>query len=267
MWLYASPFTLWGAALITLGALLWTGTGRNPGEVLSAAVLTFRQERRFRWGMAGLLGLVGLNRLETWLDGLVAGWVPWDLTEWAVRAGGGLIPLLQQWEWPPITHLLTFVYVILFPLLVPGSFVLYASRRDWRAFRHLLVGNVALYLGALPFFILAPVREAWHATDRIVFLIPEIYPAFEEQFRPHSGLDNCFPSFHTGVAVLSLLIARHHGYRRLTSVLAVVAPLIMFSTLYLGVHWLPDMAAGALFALAASRLAANPSSPARKSAA
>jgi len=105
---------------------------------------------------------------------------------------------------------------------------------------------------ALPFYILMPVKEAWAAAMGIRFLIPEVYPLFEAQYRPLSGLDNCFPSLHTSLALTFALVAWRSGYRRLGIVLSAAAGLVMISTLYLGVHWFLDMLVGVVLAVAAS---------------
>ncbi|HWI61267.1 MAG TPA: phosphatase PAP2 family protein, partial [Symbiobacteriaceae bacterium] len=157
-----------------------------------------------------------------------------------------------RFEWDPLTHSLTFVYIIVFPLLMLSSLVVYSARNDLESLKRLLTGYWLNYLVAVPFYIWMPVKEAWAGTAGVRFLIPVAYPAFEAEYRVYSALDNCFPSLHTSLAVTYALIAWRCGYRRLAIVLSVAAGLVMLSTLYLGVHWVPDLFAGVALATVAS---------------
>ena len=107
------------------------------------------------------------------------------------------------------------------------------------------------YFLALPFYVLFPVREAWH-TGIVQHLLLTCYPRFETTYRPMSGLDNCFPSLHTSVSFTFAFVAMRHKYVKLTRVLMVLSVLVLLSTLYLGVHWPIDAAGGLVLAAFAS---------------
>ncbi len=231
-------------------ALLWMATGRNPLITLRNAVLWLLREPRFRVGMLSVLAVLALNSLETRVEQSMNN--PWDFTPQVAQIGAGILLWLQRFEWAPLTHLLTYVYIVLFPLFGLASVAVYAARRDWDSLKRLFLGFCANYLVALPFYLLVPVNEAWAGGVGVRFLIPQVYPAFEAQYRPFSGLDNCFPSLHTSLALTYALVAWRNGYRRLALVLTAGAGLVMLSTLYLGVHWALDMFAGAALALLAS---------------
>ena len=64
-------------------------------------------------------------------------------------------------------------------------------------------------------------------------------------------MNNCFPSLHTSLSISVALISIHSGYRRLALVISTSAAIIVFSTIYLGIHWLVDVVAGMAGALAA----------------
>jgi membrane-associated phospholipid phosphatase len=69
--------------------------------------------------------------------------------------------------------------------------------------------------------------------------------------RPMSGIDNCFPSFHTSLAVTVALFAIRSGRRAFAVVMTAMAAAIIFSTVYLGVHWLTDVGAGIIVGIVA----------------
>ena len=61
--------------------------------------------------------------------------------------------------------------------------------------------------------------------------------------RPFSGLDNCFPSFHTSLTVIVVAACFLYGVRMRTSVLCIGATIVL-ATFALGIHWIPDIVAG-----------------------
>jgi len=63
-------------------------------------------------------------------------------------------------------------------------------------------------------------------------------------------LDNDFPSLHAALSILALMVVvfRTNLYRyKVFAVLSTAA--ILFSTVYLGIHWITDLVAGAVLAL------------------
>jgi membrane-associated phospholipid phosphatase len=254
---------MFAASAFSLAALLWLGTGRNPLGTLARAARFMWSDARFLGALIAAVAMFLVDSVETMLEPRLARIVPWDFTHQVAQYGSSLVHALQRLEWPPLTHVLAFVYVILFPMFMLSALVIYAVQRDWVAVKRHLKGYYVNYLVALPFYIFVPVREAWAAGEGIRALIPTVYPAFEVQYRPYSGLDNCFPSLHTSLALTYALVAWRNGYRRLAVCLTVGAVLVMLSTLYLGIHWVPDMLAGSVLAVVASGvlpgLAAQPS--------
>jgi membrane-associated phospholipid phosphatase len=193
-----------------------------------------------------------VDSVETHFEPWIGSHITWDFTQQLGHAGTNLLLAIQRLEWFPLTHVMTFIYVVAFPLFMLTGLVVYSAHGDWEAAKRLLTGYYLNYLVALPFYIFVPVKEAWAGGMGVRFLIPLIYPGFETQYRPYSGLDNCFPSLHTSLALTYALVAWRCGYRRLAIVLTIGAGLVMFSTLYLGIHWIPDMFAGAALAVLAS---------------
>ncbi len=63
---------------------------------------------------------------------------------------------------------------------------------------------------------------------------------------------NVFPSLHTSLSVTVLLLAglTHEEFPRWTPIAAVITASIVASTMYLGIHWLVDVIAGVVLAVA-----------------
>lgn len=252
MWIYYSHVTMGAASVVSLLALIWLATRKNPVTVIWRAVRYARAEHRALGLVVTAYAMVALNLLANRFEGRLARSPHWDFTSAVSKVGTNLLLFLQQLEWPPITHVLTFVYVILFPLLMLGALLVYAANQDLAAMKSHVISYWVNYLAALPFYLWVPVREAWTGGAGVRFLIPQVFPGFEQVVRPHSGLDNCIPSLHTSLALTYALVAWRQGYRRLAVVLSISAGLVMLSTLYLGVHWLLDMLGGVALAVVAS---------------
>jgi len=252
MWIYSSSWSMGIVGVASALALLWLVDRQSPLRTIWSALRYLVTEHRALGLFVGAYAMLALNLLEGQLEARMAASVTWDFTRQISQVGTGFLMALQRLEWPPLTHLLTYVYVILFPVLMIGALLYYLARRDLTAVKNHVFGYWANYLVALPLYLWFPVKEAWAGGVGIRFLIPEIFPAFEQVLRPHSGLDNCFPSLHTSLALTYALVAFRNGHKRLGVVLGVGAGLVMLSTLYLGVHWVLDMVAGSLLAVIAS---------------
>jgi len=153
--------------------------------------------------------------------------------------------------WLPLTYFLGYVYVVVFPCLVFVAIFVFDKLRHRRGLAMVLLGYALNYLIELPFFLCFPVRETFVyyqecgvSSPATKMLLDDISPAIMEAYRVMSGVDNCFPSFHTSLAVTLALVAWHAGRRRFGWLITFFTAANVFSTVYLGIHWLSDVAAG-----------------------
>jgi membrane-associated phospholipid phosphatase len=113
------------------------------------------------------------------------------------------------------------------------------------------------YAISLPFFLFFPVPERWAYPESGAILLSDLWaPKLIEIFRPISGLDNCFPSFHVSLTVVTVALAFLYRLRYRWSALW-IGLLITLSTTVLGIHWLTDIVAGlatGILAVAGARL-------------
>ncbi len=149
-------------------------------------------------------------------------------------------------------------YFVLFPLLLVAVGMALARRPDIRPFRVFSLAVLINYALCLPFFVLFPIPERWAYSESGAMLLSDKWSSqLIEAFRPISGLDNCFPSFHVSLTVVIILVALLYRLRLRYSVLALGATVIL-STFVLGIHWIADiiagLAVGALSVMLALRL-------------
>lgn len=199
-------------------------------------------------GLGLVLGLVFLvNYLETELETRY----PWSLS-W--QAG-----ILESFRWFE-GHLdfglhdlapdfavrgSSIAYFLLF-LILPLWLVVESWMRPKIAPLRVLSLSVGVnYALCLPFFILLPVQERWTDPESGAMLLSDREADWLiEAMRPFSGLDNCFPSFHTSLTVALILFGFVYQMRFRKS-FAFLGLTIVLSTFVLGIHWLPDIIAGA----------------------
>jgi membrane-associated phospholipid phosphatase len=114
-----------------------------------------------------------------------------------------------------------------------------------------LSGHLLQFPLILPFYNLILLREVWYVNNQ-----PDL---LQRQFTDENALlvnvMNCFPSMHTSIAFAMLLLARREtdGVFKTTMVAYCVS--IIFSTMYLQIHWVVDVLAGMAFGFGAVKLA------------
>jgi tRNA A-37 threonylcarbamoyl transferase component Bud32/membrane-associated phospholipid phosphatase len=216
-------------------------------------------------GLTSLLALAFfINWLETTLETRIAGnsAAVMELRHQTAHAIHWLEANLS-FEYHDVTNSIATIgysssYFVLFPLIIIAVGIALARRPGIRPFRVLSLAVLINYALCLPFFILFPVPERWAYSESGAMLLSDKWSSqLIEAFRPISGLDNCFPSFHVSLTVVIVLLAVLYGMRLRWSISALGATIIL-STFVLGIHWIADiiagMAAGALSVMLALRL-------------
>lgn len=147
-------------------------------------------------------------------------------------------------------------YFFLLPLLGSGMMLTLLRRQDLRGYRIFVLAIVVNYLLSLGFFVFFPVPERWTHPDSGAILLADRWSShLIELLRPISGVDNCFPSAHTSMTVVIVLVGYLFRVRFRHTTLALGATIIV-STVVLGIHWIPDVLAGiavGFLAVAAAR--------------
>ena len=149
----------------------------------------------------------------------------------------------------------SLAYFFLLPVLLLAIGWTLARRLTVAPYRTFALSLVVAYAISLPFFIFFPMPERWAFPESEAVLLSDLWSSrLIEAFRPISGLDNCFPSFHVSLAVIVAGMGFVHRVR-LRLGLAALSGLIVLSTFVLGIHWLADIVAGAATGVLAVSLA------------
>ncbi|WP_256756767.1 phosphatase PAP2 family protein [Cohnella sp. WQ 127256] len=232
---------------IAVTILIAFGTGRQPFAAAWSFLKSMVTSRKYLLFFIAVLAIMYLNKhelqLEEWFQ------VTYDLT-----------PLLSGWEgnWPVwlqtnlqsdlLTAICGIFYLVLFQSTLIASVGIYTHHQNMKLYYAFCIAILLNYLLAVPFYLFIPVNEVWYVHPQVKFLLLDVFPSFEQEYRSLSGLNNCFPSLHTSISVTIALIASKSGIRRWAIFTWINAIVIIFSIFYLGIHWFTDMIAG--FALA-----------------
>jgi DNA-binding SARP family transcriptional activator/membrane-associated phospholipid phosphatase len=205
-----------------------------------------------RTGLAALLaGVFAVNLVETTIETWLEKRSPLltDLRLQASRAAHWFEGNLS-FDYHDLTNPVAIVgyttsYFFIFPALLIGVGLVLARRPSIRPFRVFATAIAINYLVALPFFLLFPVPERWfYSATGAVVLSDLLSTRLIDMVRPISGLDNSFPSFHVSLSVITALLAFVFRLRYRWSILYLAATVVL-ATFVLGIHWLPDLLAGA----------------------
>ena len=141
------------------------------------------------------------------------------------------------------TYGYSIAYFFLLPVLGLGMAIATARRFD-DSFKLFSLALAIDYLVSLPFFLFFPVPERWaFRNSGAILLSDKLSSALIDAIRPISGLNNCFPSFHTSMSIIIVLVAYECRLRFRVSVLC-LSVIIILATFVLGIHWVPDIIAG-----------------------
>jgi membrane-associated phospholipid phosphatase len=251
--MYQSMFTI--AITITIMTILLVIILSKRNPFIAFKIIWDSRKDKKLWIHFALLGVILLiNKLELKIENnfIHIG----DYSHIIQRYEGQLLANFQSLlnnSW--LTEITTFFYIIIFVTLISTSFVLYFIQHDKQLFYTFIYAIGLNYLIAIPFYLFIPVNEVWFVHPQVSFLIPEVYPDFETQYRNVSGLNNCFPSLHNSISLTLLFLSFKSNNKLFKWFMTGSVGIIMFSTIYLGIHWLTDMAAGVILAITAFTVA------------
>jgi uncharacterized membrane protein len=239
---------------ITVFFLVLFAIRKNPFLAAGQFVQDMFRSRIYLIHFIGVIGILFINKIELSFEHTMNSHN--DFTTDFFKIEGLLVGFVQQFfHNDALTYFTTYFYVVVFTAVMAASIGIYTFERNYKLFYAVCYATMINYLIAIPFYLFFPIREVWDFNPTVHLLITDVFPRFEQEYRPMSGINNCFPSLHTSISVSMAVIAHRSGnvfWRRFTKF---SASIIIFSIFYLGIHWLIDMCAGVLLGLLAGSLA------------
>ncbi|KIL36907.1 phosphoesterase PA-phosphatase [Cohnella kolymensis] len=246
-----STVSIW--TIITVILLIWFGTGRQPFVTVRMFLQSMLSSKKYLLVFAGMLAILLLNKHELKLEQWIS--VSYDLTPVVTGWEGSWVVWLQTALHSDILTLVcAFFYLVVFQSVMIASVGIYTYHQNLKLFYAFCVALLLNYFIAVPFYLFVPVNEVWFAHSDVKFLMLDAFPAFEQQYRALSGINNCFPSLHTSISVTMAVLAGRSGIRKWAAFTWINAIIIIFSIFYLGIHWFTDMVAGLVLGTAAAAI-------------
>ncbi|MBW6518778.1 MAG: phosphatase PAP2 family protein [ANME-2 cluster archaeon] len=174
-----------------------------------------------------------------------------DYTGYLVMIEGDLVSHFQSFATPLLTYLTAFVYLMAFSFLMVFTFIVLIYTRNLHALEEYTIAFILIYIVAFPFYIFIPIAVTGHTLPNVSTLLYDLSPIIEHGVRIADPLlDNDFPSLHAALSIMATLVVVFRTNLERYKVFSIVSTLaILFSTLYLGIHWITDLVGGILLAL------------------
>ncbi len=170
-------------------------------------------------------------------------------TKYLIMIEGDIVNYVQYIANPLLTYISSAVYLFAFPFLLVFTFFILVYTQKLKLLKQFTIAFILIYLIAYPFYVLFPVEVTGYTLKNVEPLLYELSPIISQGIRMSDpNLDNCLPSLHTALSVMSMLIVLKSGLRRYKMFAISVTTAILFTTLYLGIHWIIDLITGFILA-------------------
>jgi membrane-associated phospholipid phosphatase len=242
--------TLWITGTVLV--LIILSTRKSPLYAAGSFVQEMFTSRKFAIHFILLIGILFINKIEL----LIANSMHYkaDFTPSIYGLEGNFVAWFQHlFLNNTLTYFSTFFYVVIFSSLMIASVFIYTYQKNYKMFYAVCYAIILNYLVAIPFYLFFSVSEVWSFHPDVHFLMGQVFPTFEIDYRPLSGVHNCFPSLHTSISVSMAVIALKSKNKFWGRFTVFSAAFIIFSIFYLGIHWLTDASAGLVLGITAGR--------------
>lgn len=178
------------------------------------------------------------NQVVYWQIGLKPHIFVWnDLFKSIPGNDGHLFRIIQT---PWLTAYFQWIYANGFTLPVLIPVIRSFFTKDWRKMLHYeLSAHVLQFLLILPFYLTITVNEVWWILGD-----PDGMNRHLSSAEAAVVVLNCFPSMHTSVAFAMLLLALREKNALFKMVWIIFCLSVIYSTLYLEIHWVIDVLGG-----------------------
>ena len=183
-----------------------------------------------------------------------------NITRYIFLLESQLVATIQSIATPALTAYFGFVYVFGYTFLLTFPVVAYLLAEGPRPVRVLLTAYILNYGFGLVCYVLFVAYGPRNFMPELVEpLLYTAWPQSQLLVQQVNTNTNVFPSLHTSLSVTVVLVAvRFRGISpRWAPVAVFLAASVVFSTMYLGIHWATDVVAGAAVGWASVALAAR----------
>jgi membrane-associated phospholipid phosphatase len=172
----------------------------------------------------------------------------WNELFQKIPFNNGAIFRIYHPDW--MTVFLRWVYRYGFALALWVAVIRSFLARDGRKMlRYVLSGHTIQLPLILPFYMTILLQEVWYVQGDPDGMARHFTPEQADYYT-----QNCFPSMHTSISVAVLLLALRERGKWFKWTMVTYCVLIVYSTLYLEIHWVLDVLGGIVLGYAAVKL-------------
>jgi len=202
--------------------------------------------------------IYGLVEVQSPIQHKLNWFVTYNFTPYIYGIEGSLAIIFQSFVNTYLTYFMSFVYIIIFSFIISFNFIILAYTNNMEAFEQFTIAFVINYLVAFPFYVFVPIKATGYALPNMEPLLYNLHPIiYQGCIMADPLLDNSFPSLHTSLSVTAMLIIYSTNLKRYKIFTAISVPIIIFSTFYLGIHWILDAVSGIMLAIGSCYIATH----------
>ncbi|AGB15104.1 membrane-associated phospholipid phosphatase [Halovivax ruber XH-70] len=178
--------------------------------------------------------------------------IGWNITDEIYAVEGEFVAVLQRVVPDVTVEVFSALYMFGFPYLLATAPILYVTMSSLRRFKELLVAYLLNYVvGGVALYTLFIAYGPRNHLDSVEGLMYDFYPQTQDLTAAIADNTNVFPSLHTSLSVVVLLFAwrTRREFPKWFVLAAILVSGVVFSTMYLGIHWAIDVVAGIVLAL------------------
>jgi len=184
------------------------------------------------------------------IDPAVTNWVGYDYANTLKGFENGFVYWFSQNWTHGIIHFFVLIYIAVYPFTLWFSPLYFTIANKKKALKSLTYGLLIIYLVSLPFYLFLPITNVYTFYETNSAL-ETVIPSVENFFYSTTTTNNCLPSLHTAMTILVAYCLSLTGNKKIKIFGYFVMITVIISVIYLSIHWLTDVFAGALLSVGA----------------
>ncbi len=199
-----------------------------------------------------IFGVVAFHLFEVnVIDATVTEWVGYDYANTIKTMEGDIVYWFSQNWTQALVYFFVVMYIGVYPFTLwfaPLYFILMDEKKSMKS---LAYGLLIIYIIALPFYLFVPITNVYTHYPNAESALESVIPAVENFFYSTTTHNNCLPSLHTAMAIMVAWSVRLTGNKKFTYFAYFCMISVIISVIYLSIHWITDVIAGAILAMGA----------------
>jgi membrane-associated phospholipid phosphatase len=199
--------------------------------------------------LAIIVGVVCLHLLEVnIIDPITTDMVSQDFANNIQAIEGDFVYWFSK-NWTPfLVYFFVIIYIGIYTFTLwfsPIYFLLTNSKKAMKTFAY---GLLLIYAIALPFYLFLPITNVYTYYN-VSSALESVIPTIENFFYTTTTQNNCLPSLHTAMSIFVAYSVSLTGNKKMTYFSYFVMISVIFSIIYLSIHWVMDVLTGAFVSI------------------